>query len=388
MAADPTTPGYRLVETDGRLTGFAAPAPPAPTRRRRRSPRSPLRRCVTRRRRRPRHRRRRPSPPRRRRSPTRRPRCGTGRRAGAPDGLRPRPGTSRPAWWWRVACTSSAGYRNAAWEVDRTVRRLRPTPPTTGRSWARCRSAWPRRTSASPPTARTSTSWAASPATSARTRPQPERSDSRPVALPPGRRLVAAASPRCPSPAAPARWRWSGATLHLLGGNLADRVTNVGDHHTYDLDTGTWGAAAALPDPRDHLSSVVLDGRIYVLGGEHGHDALQRAAGRPARLRPRHRHLAPAGRACPWPRATSRASTLVSGGADRGGRRPGGQLRPHGATCSPTTRPPTAGRRRGRSCPAARQGAAVHRIGAAIVVTVGAERTDEPQSTTWIGPLD
>jgi len=30
-----------------------------------------------------------------------------------------------------------------------------------------------------------------------------------------------------------------------------------------------------LPDPRGHVSAAVLDGKIYALGADHGHDITQ-----------------------------------------------------------------------------------------------------------------
>jgi N-acetylneuraminic acid mutarotase len=36
-----------------------------------------------------------------------------------------------------------------------------------------------------------------------------------------------------------------------------------------------WQREADLPDPRGHVSAAVLDGKIYALGGDHGHDITQ-----------------------------------------------------------------------------------------------------------------
>jgi N-acetylneuraminic acid mutarotase len=36
-----------------------------------------------------------------------------------------------------------------------------------------------------------------------------------------------------------------------------------------------WQREADLPDPRGHVSCAVLDGKIYALGGDHGHDVTQ-----------------------------------------------------------------------------------------------------------------
>jgi N-acetylneuraminic acid mutarotase len=63
--------------------------------------------------------------------------------------------------------------------------------------------------------------------------------------------------------------------MFYIAGNPADRVTNVGDVWTLNLDGGTsWTSVASHPNPKDHFSTVVLNGRIYTAGGEHGHDLL------------------------------------------------------------------------------------------------------------------
>jgi N-acetylneuraminic acid mutarotase len=64
--------------------------------------------------------------------------------------------------------------------------------------------------------------------------------------------------------------------LHYFGGYKSDRDTNSGDHWSLSLDGGKeWVKEAELPDPRGHVSATVLDGKIYALGGDHGHDKTQ-----------------------------------------------------------------------------------------------------------------
>jgi N-acetylneuraminic acid mutarotase len=64
--------------------------------------------------------------------------------------------------------------------------------------------------------------------------------------------------------------------VHYFGGYKADRDTTAGDHWSLSLDGGKdWQREADLPDPRGHLSCVALDGKIYALGGDHGHDRQQ-----------------------------------------------------------------------------------------------------------------
>ena len=67
-----------------------------------------------------------------------------------------------------------------------------------------------------------------------------------------------------------------GRRLHYFGGYKADRDTNAGDHWSLSLENGKgWQREPDLPDPRGHVSAAVLDGKIYALGGDHGHDITQ-----------------------------------------------------------------------------------------------------------------
>jgi N-acetylneuraminic acid mutarotase len=67
-----------------------------------------------------------------------------------------------------------------------------------------------------------------------------------------------------------------GRKLHYFGGYKADRDTNAGEHWSLSLDGGKeWRREADLPDPRGHVCAAVLDGKIYALGGDHGHDVTQ-----------------------------------------------------------------------------------------------------------------
>lgn len=61
--------------------------------------------------------------------------------------------------------------------------------------------------------------------------------------------------------------------LHVFGGTLPDRTTVTTTHWVLDLKDMAqgWQDAPALPEGGDHLSTVVLDGKIYAIGGEHGH---------------------------------------------------------------------------------------------------------------------
>ena len=68
--------------------------------------------------------------------------------------------------------------------------------------------------------------------------------------------------------------------LHYMGGVKADRDTDAEDHWVLDLDkwdkgAARWENAAPLPAPRNQFSTVTLDGKIYVIGGQLHHDSVQ-----------------------------------------------------------------------------------------------------------------
>ena len=72
-----------------------------------------------------------------------------------------------------------------------------------------------------------------------------------------------------------------GRTLHVFGGFGANTCTDQNKYHlTLDIDkwlanpSGTsWqNKSAPMPTPRNHLSTAVLGGKIYALGGQFGHD--------------------------------------------------------------------------------------------------------------------
>ncbi|PYE55746.1 NPCBM/NEW2 domain-containing protein [Deinococcus yavapaiensis] len=62
--------------------------------------------------------------------------------------------------------------------------------------------------------------------------------------------------------------------LHYFGGTNLARTQDTAEHFVLDLTSGatSWTAAAPLPNPRNHLGSAVLGGRIYAIGGQRGHD--------------------------------------------------------------------------------------------------------------------
>ena len=62
--------------------------------------------------------------------------------------------------------------------------------------------------------------------------------------------------------------------LHYFGGVLDDRETNTGKHIVLDLNNTAagWQSGPDMPLARDHFATVVLNNKIYAIGGEFGHD--------------------------------------------------------------------------------------------------------------------
>ena len=65
--------------------------------------------------------------------------------------------------------------------------------------------------------------------------------------------------------------------IHLIGGLDGEARCDVATHLVYDLDQPGKGwqnitSRAALPLPRNHFGTVLHEGRIYVIGGQNGHD--------------------------------------------------------------------------------------------------------------------
>ncbi|RPH69375.1 MAG: kelch repeat-containing protein [Myxococcaceae bacterium] len=62
--------------------------------------------------------------------------------------------------------------------------------------------------------------------------------------------------------------------LHFIGGLSYGQASDTNQHWVLDVAGGAtaWTSAAPLPTPRNHLGSAVVGGKIYVIGGQHGHD--------------------------------------------------------------------------------------------------------------------
>ncbi len=84
------------------------------------------------------------------------------------------------------------------------------------------------------------------------------------------------AGPPLPEPRGGGGLAIVGRKLHYFGGYKPDRDTNASEHWSLALDGGKeWQREADPPTPRGHVAAAVLDGRIYALGGAHGHDKTQ-----------------------------------------------------------------------------------------------------------------
>lgn len=79
--------------------------------------------------------------------------------------------------------------------------------------------------------------------------------------------------PSLPEPRGAGDLALLGRTLHFFGGTGIDRYVSEDEHWTLSLDDGTeWTPAAPLPNARNHLAAAVVDGALYVIGGQYGHN--------------------------------------------------------------------------------------------------------------------
>ncbi|MBC7782260.1 MAG: carbohydrate-binding protein [Burkholderiales bacterium] len=171
--------------------------------------------------------------------------------------------------------------------------------------------------------------------------------------------------------------------LHSISGNPEDRVTNIGDHYVLDLSNIGAGfkRAASLPSPRDHVSSAEVGDKIYIIGGEFGHDKhhiQQKLVHVYDPKTDKWTRLADA----PKSKSHAEASTFVMNGKIIIA---GGQVTPQNPTSSVARYDPSTNTWTTlASLPAARQGTVVQLVGDYFVFTVGGIKTNEPQKTTWI----
>ncbi|UZO82526.1 malectin domain-containing carbohydrate-binding protein [Aquimarina sp. ERC-38] len=80
--------------------------------------------------------------------------------------------------------------------------------------------------------------------------------------------------PSLPNPRGSGAAAYFNEKIHFFGGLLPDRRTDVGEHYVLDINnlSAGWKAAAPLPNPRNHLSAATVNGKIYAIGGQYGHD--------------------------------------------------------------------------------------------------------------------
>ncbi|MEP3210725.1 MAG: BspA family leucine-rich repeat surface protein [Maribacter sp.] len=66
----------------------------------------------------------------------------------------------------------------------------------------------------------------------------------------------------------------NGNKIYFVGGLEPDRQTDVADHLVLDLQNiaAGWTLAAPMPNPRNHHSYISVNGLIYAIGGQYGHD--------------------------------------------------------------------------------------------------------------------
>jgi len=65
--------------------------------------------------------------------------------------------------------------------------------------------------------------------------------------------------------------------LHYVGGTNISRTQDVGNHYVISIANAAtagapWSELAPLPNPRHHAGGVAIDGRLYYIGGQKGHD--------------------------------------------------------------------------------------------------------------------
>jgi len=80
--------------------------------------------------------------------------------------------------------------------------------------------------------------------------------------------------PSLPNPRGSAAAAYSDGKIYFFGGLLPDRETDIGEHYVLDVNdqASGWQALASMPEPRNHHSAAAVNGIIYAIGGQFGHD--------------------------------------------------------------------------------------------------------------------
>ena len=64
-----------------------------------------------------------------------------------------------------------------------------------------------------------------------------------------------------------------GRELHFFGGSTFKSDPDRSEHWALNLDSGTrWVVRAPMPNPRNHVTAVALNGQIYAIGGQYRRD--------------------------------------------------------------------------------------------------------------------
>jgi N-acetylneuraminic acid mutarotase len=81
--------------------------------------------------------------------------------------------------------------------------------------------------------------------------------------------------PLLPIPIASGQMVFLNGKIHHIGGTNRARTMDLGDHYVLDLSNlaGGWKTLAPLPNPRQHAGATAINGKIYYVGGQHGHDS-------------------------------------------------------------------------------------------------------------------
>jgi len=180
-----------------------------------------------------------------------------------------------------------------------------------------------------------------------------------------------------------------GRTLHYFGGCLADRVTNTAQHWTLDLDVpgATWKAAAPMPVAVDHVAGLALNGKIYAVGGEIGHDKLHNQQSLVQVYDPATNTWTRVA-SLPRPKSHAESSTFLMDGRILSAAGQNDDAYVQAPTNSVNLYEPLTNRWIPLgNLPAARQGTIIQRIGNLIIMTAGGTQTLSPQNTTWIGEI-
>jgi N-acetylneuraminic acid mutarotase len=178
--------------------------------------------------------------------------------------------------------------------------------------------------------------------------------------------------------------------LHFFGGCFEDRVTNSGLHWVFGLgattsavdDGARWVQKRSLPKARDHLSGVALDGKVYAIGGEFGHDVRSVQTGYvhcfdPATNTWTRRASLPIFKSHMETATIVFEGKIVVGGGQVTGRGPSGDVQQYDQATNSWVGV--------KSLPRPSQGGALQRLGEHMIVTLGAKKTNEPTTDTWIG---